>query len=94
MPLFKDFNPVIHQLVEDESANTVAIWCSSTADTVIGPYGNEYVLVLYFNEAGDKVERLIEFVDTEYSKSFFGRLRKYLEEQQLEASLPKYERGL
>lgn len=94
MPLFKHFNPVIHQLVEDESANTVVIWCSSTAETVIGPYANEYMLVLHFTESGDKVEKFVEFVDTEYSKSFFGRLRTYVEEQQVKASLPKYERGL
>lgn len=94
MPLFKNFTPVVHQLVEDESANTVAIWCSSTAETVIGPYTNEYVLVLHFTEAGDKVEKFVEFVDTEYSKSFFGRLRKYVEDTQVEVSLPKYERDL
>lgn len=94
MPLFKNFTPTIHHLVEDEKANTVVIWCSSTAETAIGPYGNEYVLLLHFNEAGDKVEKFIEFVDTEYSKSFFGRLRKHLEEQQVQASLPKYNRDL
>lgn len=94
MPLFKNFTPTIHQLVEDEKANTIAIWCSSTAETPIGPYGNEYVLVLHFNEAGDKVEKFIEFVDTEYSKSFFGRMRVHLEEQHAKAALPKYERGL
>lgn len=94
MPLFKNFTPTVHQLVEDEKANTIAIWCSSTADTIIGPYGNEYMLLLFFNEAGDKVEKVIEFVDTEYSKSFFGRLRAHLEQKEVEASLPKYERGL
>lgn len=94
MPLFKNFTPTIHQLVEDEKANTIAIWCSSTADTIIGPYGNEYMILLSFNEAGDKVEKVIEFVDTEYSKSFFGRLRAHLEQKEVDASLPKYERGL
>lgn len=95
MPLFKNFTPTIHQLVEDEKANTVAIWCSSTADTIIGPYGNEYMILLSFNKAGDKVEKFIEFVDTEYSKSFFGRLRAHLEQKEVvEASLPKYQRGL
>ncbi|KAJ4390943.1 hypothetical protein N0V93_004542 [Gnomoniopsis smithogilvyi] len=94
MPLFKNFTPTTHQLIEDEKANTVVIWCSSTADTVIGPYGNEYVLLLHFNETGDKVEKIVEYVDTEYSKSFFGRLRTYLEEQKVQAPLPKYERGL
>lgn len=94
MPLFKSFVPTVHQLVEDEKANTIVIWCSSKAETVIGPYANEYVIVLHFNEAGDKVEKIIEFVDTEFSKTFFGRLRVYLEEQKVQASLPKYERGL
>jgi len=37
--------------------------------------------VLYFNEAGDKVERFLEFVDSKWSMEFFGKLRAFIAEQ-------------
>lgn len=82
MPLFHTFDVTIHELVEDDKANKTTIWCSSKADTVLGPYGNEYMMLLYFNDSGDKVEKVIEFVDSDYSKVFFGRLMKHAAEQQ------------
>ena len=32
------------------------MWAQSTAVTPLGDYVNEYILVFYFNEKGDKVE--------------------------------------
>ncbi|CAN8103239.1 unnamed protein product [Discula destructiva] len=90
MPLFTNFTPKVHMLVEDADANTVAIWCSSKAETVIGDYDNEYTLLLHFNEVGDKVTKFIEFVDTDSSKKFFGRLREYVEAQK---GMPMKENG-
>eukprot|EP00918_Siedleckia_nematoides_P040272 GHVU01087397.1.p3 GENE.GHVU01087397.1~~GHVU01087397.1.p3 ORF type:complete len:149 (+),score=38.54 GHVU01087397.1:1060-1506(+) len=81
MPLFKNFTPTIKTIVEDDAANTVAIWCSSKADSVIGPYGNEYMILLHFNPEGDKVTRFVEFIDTAFSKDFFGRLGKWAAEK-------------
>lgn len=77
MPLFQSFTPTINQLVEDAAANTIAIWASSVAQTVIGEYRNEYTLLLSFNAEGDKVTKIIEFVDSAYSKEFFARLREW-----------------
>jgi hypothetical protein len=47
---------------------------SSTAETPVGPYGNEYALVLKFSEDGSKVEKFEEFVDSGYSEKFFAKL--------------------
>jgi ketosteroid isomerase-like protein len=47
---------------------------SSTADTKIGPYANEYALFLTFTEDGKKVTRFEEFVDSGYSVKVFAEL--------------------
>lgn len=78
MPVFHDFHPEIHEIVEDEPGNKVMMWVSSKAQSLIGPYNNEYTILLYFNEAGDKVKKIVEFVDSAYSKDFFTRLRAHM----------------
>ncbi|CAM6100436.1 unnamed protein product [Calypogeia fissa] len=72
LPHFRNFHVTLHDLIEDAAANKVVLWASSTADTDLGPYGNEYVAVLYFNSEG-KVEKFVEFVDSK-SVAFFRRL--------------------
>jgi hypothetical protein len=47
---------------------------TSTAETDIGPYANEYALILFFTEDGKKVTKLLEYVDSAYSIRFFGAL--------------------
>lgn len=89
MPLFQRFDPVIHDMVEDEKGNKVIMWVSSSGDTDIGPYGNEYMILLYFNEAGDKVERFVEFVDSRYAMKFYGRLAKHMAEKAAQNTLAK-----
>jgi len=44
---------------------------SSTADTDIGPYGNEYALIMHFTDDGTKVTKFAEYVDSAYSINFF-----------------------
>jgi len=55
------------------------VWAGSTVDTDIGPYKNEYMLVFYLDERGEKVGRMLEFVDSANSVEFFPKLRKYAE---------------
>ena len=38
----------------------------------------QYVLILHMNEAGDKITRLVEFVDSHNSVTFFPKLREYI----------------
>ena len=49
--------------------------------TALGEYRNEYMLVRYMDESGEKVERLLEYVDSAYSKEFMPRLERKLREQ-------------
>ncbi|KAI1173718.1 hypothetical protein F4777DRAFT_556965 [Nemania sp. FL0916] len=78
MPHFRDFTLAVDEVIVDAPQNKVAVWCRSTADTEIGPYANEYVLILYLNEAGDKVYKYLEFVDSNNTVSFFPKLREHI----------------
>ena len=82
IPHFRNFKVVINDIFEDEKENKVVVWAQSTADTVIGPYANEYMLAFYMNEAGDKVDKFLEFVDSTNSVTFFPKLRKYIVESE------------
>jgi hypothetical protein len=47
---------------------------TSTADTVIGPYINEYALILHFTEDRKQITKFFEYVDSAYSLKFFVKL--------------------
>ncbi|KAH8882917.1 hypothetical protein GQ53DRAFT_883740 [Thozetella sp. PMI_491] len=79
---FRKFTVKATDVFEDEKENKIVVWAHSTAETDIGPYANEYMLVFYFNETGDKIVRFLEWVDSAYSKDFFARLRSYIEQQE------------
>ncbi|KAH8195862.1 hypothetical protein TruAng_009964 [Truncatella angustata] len=81
LPLFKNFHVTVHEVFEDVVGKQVAVWCSSTADSVVGPYQNEYVMMLYFTDDGSKVVRVREFVDSAFSINHFGKMRVKLEEK-------------
>lgn len=81
MPLFRNFHVTVDDVFEDIANKRVAIWCHSTADTAAGPYANEYVMMFHFNETGTKVVRVCEFVDSAFSKYFFGKLERLDEKQ-------------
>jgi hypothetical protein len=76
---FRNFTVKINNIIEEAKVNKVAVWAESTADTDIGPYKNEYMLVFYLDERGEKVERILEFVDSANSVEFSPTLRKYTE---------------
>ena len=82
LPYFRDFKVTINDIFEDEKANKVVIWAQSTAITDLGPYKNKYMLALYMNEAGDKEDRFLEFVDSTNSVEFLPKLRKYIAENE------------
>ncbi|TVY57424.1 Core atranone cluster (CAC) protein, partial [Lachnellula suecica] len=81
LPWFRNFKVTINDTFVDEKANKVVFWAQSTAETDIGPYTNEYMLVLYLNEEGDKVDRFLEFVDVGVSMGFLPKLNKYIEKE-------------
>jgi ketosteroid isomerase-like protein len=73
-PLFREFTPTVKDVFEDDDANKVTVWVTSTASTPIGPYHNEYFLALYFTEDQTKVETFLEYVDAGLSTKFFPLL--------------------
>jgi len=66
----------VKEEVHDAAAHTCIIHASSTAETKIGRYANEYALILTFTEDGRKVTRFDEFVDSAYSQRFVAALAK------------------
>ncbi|KAI0396162.1 hypothetical protein F5Y17DRAFT_420636 [Xylariaceae sp. FL0594] len=86
MPYFEAFTAEVLDLVEDAAHNKVTVWARSTASTPIGPYANEYMLLFHMNEAGDKITRFYEFVDTVQSNTFFPRLREHIAAQKTAAT--------
>jgi hypothetical protein len=50
----------------------------SKADTPFGPYTNEHALFLWFDETGEKVQRIEEMFDESAMKDFQPKFEKYL----------------
>ena len=63
----------------DEEARKVMMLASSTAETDIGAYANEYVLVVEMSQDRKEAEKVVEWVDSGYSVRFMGRLRHEVE---------------
>ncbi|KXJ97338.1 hypothetical protein Micbo1qcDRAFT_171038 [Microdochium bolleyi] len=81
MPAFSNFHVHVNEIIEDSRQNKVSIWAKSTADTIAGPYANEYVLIFHFNEAGDKLVRFYEFVDSKYSVDHFAKIHEVVQKR-------------
>ena len=64
----------VHDTVVDEVARKVVMRASSTAETDVGPYANEYMIVLRMTEDGRLVERFDEFNDSAFIRGFLPRL--------------------
>ncbi|KAF2996998.1 hypothetical protein E8E14_002572 [Neopestalotiopsis sp. 37M] len=79
MPLFRNFHVTVDDVFEDEANNKIAMSVHSTAETPIGPYDNEYVMMFNFTPDGSKIVRIREFVDSGASSQFFARLGEMAE---------------
>ena len=82
MPAFQNFHVTVHDTIVDEAARKVVLRASSMATTALGPYNNEYTLILHMTEDGRKVEKFYEFVDSAYSADYMPRLRDAIATQQ------------
>lgn len=82
MPSFHNFHLEILDIVEDEKNAKVAINAVSTAETALGSYGNEYVVILHMTPDHKQVEIVKEFVDSGFSDEFFKRLREHNSRQE------------
>ncbi len=78
VPNFRSFKVEIDDIFEDEKGNKLAVWVHGSASTDIGPYENQYVIMLYFNETGTKVVKYVEFPDSGYTEAFMVKLGEHL----------------
>ncbi|KAE9369751.1 hypothetical protein N431DRAFT_427903 [Stipitochalara longipes BDJ] len=73
-----NFKVTVSEIIEDSANNKVVVFASSTADSKegVGSYGQEYVLLFEFEEGGEKIKRMVEWVDSvrakEQVKMLFG----------------------
>ncbi|CAG5178911.1 uncharacterized protein ALTATR162_LOCUS8937 [Alternaria atra] len=77
-PLYINFTATVFQETHDPETHTCIIHARSTAQTPIGPYGNEYALILTLTEDGTKVRYFDEFVDSAYTLEFGARMAAFL----------------
>jgi hypothetical protein len=77
MPRITNFKLTVKDIIEDPVANKVVVYAESVADTAAGEgtYGNEYFLLFEFNEEGDKITKMIEYVDSAKSREQAAILR-------------------
>lgn len=78
--VFQNFNLTVHDLVEDREAHRIVMWLKACADTLAGEYINEYMWTLDFDETGEKIIRMHEFVDTVVNREFWPKLSAALKE--------------
>lgn len=78
--VFMNFNLTVHDIVEDREAHRIVMWLKARADTMVGEYVNEYMWTLDFDETGEKIIRMHEFVDTVMNRDFWPKLSAALKE--------------
>lgn len=74
IPIFENFNLTVQDVVEDREAHRIVMWLKARADTVVGEYHNEYMWTLDFDETGEKIMRMHEFVDSVVDREFWPKL--------------------
>ena len=79
---FQNWALTVHYTIVDEVKRTVVMKVTSRANTDIGLYENEYMIVFWMTEDGSQVERVEEWVDSAYSKNFLGKLWEHLAEKE------------
>ncbi|KAL5117243.1 hypothetical protein ACEQ8H_004802 [Pleosporales sp. CAS-2024a] len=72
MPLFRNWTITVDTEVHDAEQHTCMMHATSSAETDIGPYLNEYALILHFTDDGKQVIKILEMVDSAYSLKFFA----------------------
>ena len=77
--MFRNFTLTAHEVLEDVGARKVVMELDARADTAAGEYVNEYMWVLAFEEGGQRVVEVKEFVDTVMQRDFWPRLKECMQ---------------
>lgn len=83
--LLWDEQLTVHNVVHDVANGKAVIYALSKANTPVGPYQNEHALFLWFNEDGNKVEKIEEMFDGVFMKEFMPKLEKHIAEHEAKA---------
>ncbi|KAL7907853.1 hypothetical protein GGI35DRAFT_486837 [Trichoderma velutinum] len=62
--------------IVDVETRRVTMHLTSTSESDIGAYKNEYIFMITISEDGEKVDGVVEFLDSLYTSEFVGRLAK------------------
>ena len=62
--------------MEDVQARKICLWLVARADTAAGEYVNEYMWLMDFDESGEKITSMKEYVDAIMQRDFFPKLRE------------------
>ncbi|KAJ1549545.1 hypothetical protein HK405_012152 [Cladochytrium tenue] len=74
LPSFSRFSAEVRDICVDTAARTACLWVTSSADSVAGPYANEYFFWIRTTDDGRAVVEVREFVDSAYSLSVFKKI--------------------
>lgn len=77
VPIMRNFTLNLgdgYQPILDEKTHRAILFLRSAADTDIGPYTNEYILILTLSEDGTEIDEIVEFADSAYSQKWFRKL--------------------
>lgn len=74
LPIFRNFELTIHDVLEDRDARRVSMYVKARADTLAGEYLNEYQWTMTFDETGQKIVHWTEFVDSSIYYGFWPKL--------------------
>ena len=69
----------------DEMARKVMLHMSSDGETMVGPYNNEYFIVLSMTEDGTKIKEITEFLDSRAFLWVTEAIQKVAKESQEQA---------
>jgi ketosteroid isomerase-like protein len=77
IPVFRNFHLSVvddkHTIIDVETRQ-VMLHLRGRAETDAGPYENEYIFMLTISEDGEKVDEIVEFLDSEYTSQFVKKL--------------------
>ncbi|MCJ1263672.1 hypothetical protein MMC22_003542 [Lobaria immixta] len=74
-PEFKNFKFDVHNIITDTESQKVVLQANGSADTIVGPYINEYVFILHATEDGTKLKLVEEFFDSLKSVEWLEKLK-------------------
>lgn len=77
LPLFQNFQMDVHEIIVGIDGKKAVISATGSAETAVGPYCNEYIFVLSFNEKDDNVAKIVTFVDSHVSLSITEKMAAF-----------------